>query len=247
MMQKQTRWHVLSLFSILFAALLLAACGGDDNGGGPTVGSFQGTWRGAYEVTGVEHEFAVVVDASGNITDVLQDNVSLGLTGTIAAVGGNIFSFSLSNGTNGGFMIDSSATHAGFLDEFGSFGVVQKGATSPLPTYALDDAVGSWAGYSLALDNSFNLDETSGSSATINSSHNISGSSLNTAFTGSLTSVDSSFGKFLGTWSTASSGSGNLAAWMSEDKTFVASWECQGSVSSPMTLSDCAFSIWNKQ
>ncbi|HET6370548.1 MAG TPA: hypothetical protein VFG95_05085, partial [Nitrospiria bacterium] len=228
MMQKQTRWHVPSLFSILFAALLLAACGGGDNGGGgPTVGSFQGTWQGAIQQGNSEHTFAVVVDASGKITDLMVDGTSQNVTGTIAAVGGNIFSFALSNGTNGGFMIDSSATHAGFLDEFGSFGVVQKGGTTPLPTYALDDSVGSWAGYSLSLNNDFSLDQTSGSSATINSSHNISGSSLTIPFTGNLTSADS-FGKFPGTWTTTSSGNGNLAAWMSEDKTFMASWECQG-------------------
>lgn len=241
-------WRMLRIALLMFASVMFTACGGggggSGGGGGTTVANLQGTWFGAYQVGTSFLTIAVDVNANGQITDIRQNGTTLGVTGTLAHVQGNIFSFQLSDGTQGGFMTDSSAMHAGFLDENGSIGALQKGA-SALPVYASTDVVGSWSGYSLELDNSFNITATGSSTATVNSSFQITGTDMNGPFTGTIQTFSNGFGAYGGIWSN-SSASGNLIAWISGDRSFAAAWACAGSVQFPVSIPDCSFGIWNK-
>jgi hypothetical protein len=252
----------------LILALFLAACGGGgDGGGGGTssgssdmpVSSLAGTWYGSYQygAGAVPFRLAVDVNASGGITAVRRggtnstNGTSANLTGTIQNVGGSKFRFVLSDTaavtTVGGFLVDSAGAHAGFLDEDGSIGALQKGATVPPLRYDFIDIAGTWSGYTVALNSSMNVVTEGGSNATVAGS-TATGSDFNGTFTASIPSgsISSTYGFYPGTWSNAT-GSGNLRVFLSPDKRFAAEWACQGGVTYPNNFDTCTFAIWNKQ
>jgi hypothetical protein len=211
----------------------------------------QGTWYGAYQISTTAYTLGVDVNnASGNISAVRRNGSSLGLTGTLSKDHGNIFDFSLIGGTTGGFYADNSATHVAFLESTGQFGVLQKGATS-LPTYALADLVGTWSGYTVAVDSNMTITREGPSSATVAlTRYTISGNDFNGAFSGSFspTNYNATYGWFDGSWSNTTAGrSGSLRAWLSADKTFAALWACDGTTGYVYALANCTYSAWRKQ
>jgi hypothetical protein len=248
---------------VTLSLLGLAACGGGGGGGdggggggsssssdtGPSLASMQGTWYGAYQISTTAYTLGVDVNnASGNISALRRNGTSLGLTGSLSKDHGNIFDFSLIGGTTGGFYADNSATHVAFLESTGQFGVLQKGA-SALPTYAPGDLVGTWSGYTVAVDSNMTITREGPSSATVSLTRYIfSGSDINGAFSGSFsaTGYDANYGWFQGTWSNNTS-SGSLRAWLSVDKTFAAVWACNVTTSYVYALSSCTYSAWRKQ
>jgi hypothetical protein len=238
--------------NLLIASLLLGCTGGGDEATpvvppatGPTVAELAGTWSGAFRANAatVYHpQFTVTINSNGQITAITGGPVS-GLTGTVVKVRDNVFGFTLSDGTEGGFMVDAGVLHAGFLDEDGGFGALQKNA-GPLVNYAASDINGTWSGYTVELDGNFDLEKYGTSNATV-AIPQATGSNFNGTFTvvnmGLLQT--GTFGYYYGTWA-AASGSGPMRANLTRDKNFAASWAC---ASSPADYSNCSFSIWNKQ
>ncbi len=243
--------NMKTTIAVILGLLGLAACGGGGGGGGgstdtgPSVASLLGTWYGAYQYPTTVGTFGADVNGSGGITALRRNGVSQGLTGSFAKDHGNIFDFTLSDGTTGGFFADNDALHVAFLDRYGSFGVLQKGATS-LPTYVDTNVVGSWSGYTVQLDSGLNITKEGSSSVTVTSGFTFTGSDIYGSFSGSFSLYSSTYGYYAGTWSN-STGSGSMRAWLSVDKTFAAVWACQGTTSYVASISDCSFSAWRKQ
>ena len=158
-------------------ALALTACGGGDDSSSSGSGALTGVWAGYYEYAGSASGLTVSVDAS-TITAVARDGSSLGLTGAISAVQGGIFEFTLYAGATemdaGGFMVDGAANHAAILTQGGDFGVLQKNGPTT-GTWAAADAIGSWSGYSIALNSTGDIISYDSSSATVDINGNIIG------------------------------------------------------------------------
>jgi hypothetical protein len=233
----------------LACALFLFACGGGGGGGGPAPATnLGGTWSGTLEdSTLVMHTVEVTIDATGKITLIKQDSTTLtGLTGSVFVAGTNLYSFSFSDGTHGGFYADASATHVAFLDENTNIGVLQKGATLPLPAFAAGDVAGSWTGYNVDLNANLGVTRTFNSNATVNNdaTRTFSGAdAVAGAFSGSLPTVDTTFGRWSGTF-TQGVVSGVVHVFMSADKTFAGTWNCPSTGSD--FIADCTFSVWDK-
>jgi len=188
------------------------------------------------------HELSVTVGGSGNITQILVDGTDQGTTGTITKVGANVFGVVFSDASEGGFIADASGTHAGILDDQFSFGVLQKGAGA-LPVYAAADIAGTWSGYGVLLDANFDVTQTFASSATIanDATRTFTGSDIGGAFSGSFPSDPHILGRWQGTFIQGST-PGVVSAFLSVDKTFAATWACDG-INFP---ADCSFSAWNR-
>jgi len=237
-----------SVIALLYAVLLLGACGGGGGGGGVTPESLAGTWYGtAEDPNGIMWTVQVTVDNTGTLTSIIRDGVlqeGVRSTGPVVREDGrNVFSFTFTDGTAAGFIVDGSGQHLGFVDEDFWFGVLQKGASS-LPSYNGPDIAGSWNGYTAELSSTFDLVKTYDSQATVETTANFSGSdSEGGAFNGSIPNYSSFYGRWTGTW-TASDGSesGGVRAFMSVDKTFVATYACSGAFPA-----GCSYSVWNKQ
>lgn len=251
---------ILKVLLFLYALLLLSACGGggggDNNptppaGTDPAVAALAGTWFGVLEDPNfVLHRISVVVNSAGKVTEErIDDVVQTGLTADISEVSGQIFSFVFSDGTEGGFIVDASGIHAGFLDDGFNFGVLQKGATS-LPVYANANLVGSWSGYGVTVDNAFNIAAPFNSSATVNTGGTFTGSDTSGgAFSGALGDVDPEFGRFFGDVSNDSDPTnvGFVGVFLSVDMLFVASYACfDDNNDGFFTPDECSFTAWNK-
>src|SRR5262249_8200021 len=149
------------------------------------------------------------VDSKGKVTNiklngtVLEDSPGVPQTATIFVAGTNLYSFVASDGTRAGFYADAGATHAAFLDEFGEVGVLQHGAALPLPACAGADIAGSWTGYTVDLDANLNVSRTFNSSATVTNTTNFPFTGTDAvagAFSGTLPTVDTTFGRWVGTF-----------------------------------------------
>jgi hypothetical protein len=249
----------------LFCALLvIAACGGGGGGGDPpppppppTVPS--GTWVGTLEdPASVMRTFSVTT--SGNsITAIRLNNALTGQTGTMTHRTGSIFGFTLSDGTTGGFFLNSAQTHAAFLDDEFNIGVVQLGAGT-LPTFFHTDLNGSWSGQAVTVSANFATFTavTSSASCTVptctvtDSGGTTTGTFTSANFTGNLvnefgqqTGTGTQWGRWPGTHTSNSAPiapSGSMRVFLSADKRFAATWAC-GSVAFP---TGCKFNAWNK-
>ena len=226
---------------------LLVGCGGDGGGGGGG-GIFDGTWGGTIEdpsgTLGVLTVSFSGLNMSGSST------VGGAFSGTIAQETGNIWGFTLSDGTEGGFMHDPSVTHAVFVDDSFFFGVVQKGASGPAASYAGLDVVGSWAGSFATVDANFFLASTGTSSATVLPNLTFSGtSSGGDSFTGEIGRFSSFFGVWIGAGfpniTSTLNGTGVLEVFLTADKQFAGSYACFPTFSAFPT--GCSFNMWNRQ
>lgn len=249
--------QIISTLRILALAGLLSlitACGSDDDNGGGT-SDIAGIWFGTIEdASSVIHTIKVSVNSDNTISGIYIDVSSTGLTGTItsepSAIGEKLYSFVLSDSTNGGFYADPSLNYIAYIDSIGSFGVLERGALS-LPSYIEADIVGSWSGYSVELDASLNVTTEYTSLATVeptslnfNSTDN-SGRSppadSTGSFSGSSSVFDIPYGRYVGTYSNTYVLSGNVSAFLSVDKQFAATRACWGS-----WPTNCSFSAWTK-
>jgi hypothetical protein len=245
---------------VVACALLLFGCGGGGGGGGggaagPTPATnLAGTWAGTNEdPVNVMSTLSVTIDATGKITQVtLGGVVQAGLTGNIfnagaATGGGSLYSFTLSDGTKGGFFADASVTHVAFLLDDTSVGVLQKGAGA-LPVFAgADIASATWSGYNIDLDANLNITQTFTSSINIanDATRTFTGTAtVGGAFTGSLPVVATATGRWTGTFTQGAVVNGTVHAFLSTDKTFAAAWSCPPGIAN--FVSDCGFSAWHK-
>lgn len=134
MERKITESKLQSGFKVfIFSALLslLSACGNSSGGGGGG-SSLDGSWG------------AIIVTISGSSMSISSPFGDI--DGTISHEQGNIWSFVLSDGTEGGSIHHAARNHAFFLDEDFSVGVVQKSASGPASSYSGSDVDGSWSG-----------------------------------------------------------------------------------------------------
>ncbi len=154
----------LSVLTLVGLALIaVPACGGGGGGGGGGGSKLAGSWLGTLEdPSGDLLEVSISVSSSNQITRVIIDSVDQGRTGTISKVEGQFYAVTLSDGTEGGFYVDTSNTHAFFVDEDFSVAIVQKGASSlPAGGFAEGDVFGEdYSGISATIDNNFELDST---------------------------------------------------------------------------------------
>jgi len=232
------------------ALLALFSCGGGSGGGGSS-GVLEGTWFGA-GVDGGGVVMTVVIDDSNKITDILIDGQSENVTGTIQWVQSRIFEFVLSDGTEGGLVVDDALAHAILLDEFERMAVLEKGAVG-LPAYVESDMFDAqYAGLTAFLDASLNLDEVVDTQLTVNADGSFNGSdsggnSFINQVNGELRLLDQVYGLWGGTYDSngpagASEGIGYL--FLTPDKEFVGALVCDQAVT---TVLECGFGAWPEQ
>ncbi len=145
----------------------------------------------------------------------------------------------------GGFIVDASVTHAGYLDEFFNFGAVQKSATG-LPDSVRTDIVGSWSGPGVAVDSAFNIVQTATSNLTVASDFSFTETNSSS---GTTTGVFASFtaGLVFGVFIAGTTdGTTMVEMFLSADETFASAWACVGDVFVSFPV-DCSFFIYNKQ
>ena len=219
------------------ALLFITACGGGGGGGGPTLA---GSWFGTLERDdGTLTEMTVTIDGGGNITSI---STAFGITGTTAPSQGptppegQLFGFTLSDGTEGGFFVDPGFIHAVFVDEDFNFGVLTKGATN-LPTFSEQDLVGSYNGQTVGVDPSFDVTFVSPSTAQVfpDGSFGESGELF-----GVIPAFSSEFGAYLLDFDDPDL-SGIVI--LSADRNFAGAYDCDRNLSFPEA---CVFSAWTK-
>ena len=250
-MRTRRRWIVLC--GLLLLPLVVAGCGGGGGGAGGGAGhipvsSLQGTWYGTLEDFNYDlYVFQVTVDSNGLVTSETLSGSATGITHTISALSAhpNIFSLAGSDGSAGGFYVDSDVKYAVIVDDNWNVAVLQKGAVSH-PTYTSTDVVGSWSGFEVELDANFDLVDTSGSNATVLNNLTFSGSNKWDTFAGDFTcglcGYDPSYGLFV--FRLTSPASGYVSTFISPDGAFAGGYACPDSGFYP---EDCTFSAWRKQ
>ena len=217
-------------------ALAIAGCGG----GGQSVASLQGTWSGTVEnPSDALGRITLVFDNGGHFTVTSPDGSS---TGTAKEEKDNVFSYKLSDGTSGGFMVDDAGNHAGFVDENFYFGVVQKDASSALPGFTPPDVVGNWSGMTVELGSDLSLQRMYGSSATVSSNGAFSGENEKGSFVGAFADYNPAYGRFRG-GATQGGYSMYVSVFLTADKSFAAGYGCAKSGTFP---ADCGFTLWHK-
>jgi hypothetical protein len=234
--------------TILFlGSVVLTGCGGGGgSGGGGGGGSLTGTWYGyLLDEYGSIHTLRVTVNANNTITGELIDNSATGITHTITAVSGQsqLFGLQASDGTKGGFFVDSSFNHAVSIDSVMNLVVLQKGATS-LPAYSTSDTVGTWSGFEVIVDDNFNLVDTYASSATVLPNLTFTVNNKYGTTTGTIARSSPPYGAFGIDVKLPGNIAGEGAILMSADKSFAGGGVCPNNAT---TVSDCSFSAWKKQ
>jgi len=242
---------------VSFALLALFACGGGSGGGGSA--SLEGTWLGpaidgTWWMDAPAVVVSVVIDGSNQITGLEIDGTPQNLTGTTAKVSGQsrIFEFALSDGTEGGLILDPAVEHAVMLDQFARFAILEKGAAG-LPAYQQSDVFDKdYAGLIVFLDGSMELDEVHDAQVQVFADGAFSGSDSagytfsNTA-QGKLVLVDALYGVWQGQYDANGPG-GASTGWvvmlLSPDKAFVGAIVCDSTASSPL---ECGFGAWPEQ
>ena len=248
-MERESLTRVL-MYGLVCLVLVLSNCGGgvgggEGEGGGVPSGAIADTWFGTLEDAYlVLHKLKVTAKTNNTVTDEFVDGLATNVTHAVAAVPGQkqIFSLTGSDGTTGGFYVDSSFTHAVFVDDNGNFAVMQKDATSH-PTYTTSDAVGTWSGFEVVLNVNYRVVDTYSSTVTISTYPNFSGSNKNGTITGSFYDFDPEYGGF---WAYITSPmNGYAGVFMTPDKKFFGGHSCAKNGYWP--FKDCSFSSWNKQ
>ncbi len=240
----------LAMALMVVMTLGLAACGGGGGGSGggsapppgPDVDDLAGTWFGTLEDAARTLHTLALTFGSLTITAVTIDGVDQGLTGTVMKEGGQTFSFVLSDGTKGGFLVDAKAAHAVFLDDMLEFGVVEKGATS-LPTYVSNDSDGRWSGLDVETDDFVTFGQFTTTLTCSSLACTFTGNNGVTGNVSLTTDFDSGFGRWIGTFTNSVGSSGEVHAFMSADKTFAGVWACDNVGSIP---ADCDFLALNR-
>lgn len=227
------------LAALLAALAVGAGCSSDDGGAAFGLASLEGAWFGpGDDVLGIPGTVSAAFDDAGGF----MGSTTFGgaFAGTAGYEGNQVFSFLLSDGTDGGFLADGIPDHAGFVDEDFTFGVVQRGAIF-LPFYYAIDLVGNWSGITVETD--FIDFTTAASSVTVAADLTFSGSTDGAAFAGTYVAYSAGFGiyAFLGT---GSFGQEVGQTYLTPDKRVLAGWACMSGGSFP---GDCRFTVWTRQ
>lgn len=235
------KYKTAMLAAVVASILALGGCGGGGGGSSSSTGVvLDGSWLGTTHLSGIYYKMAVSVDTANQISNVYRNDSPLGLTGSITHLTDLAYRFALNVGDVGGFLIDSSATHAGFLNlANGEFGVLQRNATGLATSYALSDLNGTWSGYSVALDASGNIVNYSSSNATVTDG-NFTGTGPYGTFTGFVVLDQATYGGYNGVYNTT----GSVRLFLSPDKTFAASWACDTGFP---PYGSCSYNSWSKQ
>ena len=241
-----------SVAMIAASAILMSGClPGLEDDEDDSLSKLSGEWKGMYRDSGgVFRSLTASINDSGKITALTVYSMET-LTGTLESTGDKTYGYVLSDGSEGGFMADSSGKHLGFLTEDYEWGILEKGATlqySADGNFSSADFVGTWNGYSVELNSYMDVVDRYSSRATIETNLSFSGSNDYGSFSGQLDYYDDGKGYSYGTYSSAD-GSGNVGLLVSPDKSFMATWACDSGSSSNLAIyyiSDCSFAIWNK-
>jgi hypothetical protein len=97
------------------------------------------------------HRVTVTVSGGNSIDSILIDGVDQGVAGVLTPETTNIWGFTLTDDTEGGFIVDSARKHLIFVDEDFNVGVLQRGAGA-LPTFHQGDIAGSASGMVVTSD-----------------------------------------------------------------------------------------------
>ena len=244
-----TRCRLLGGVLLAVHVLALTACGGGNDSGrhgtfsvGITVDQLNGTWTGSLEDSGgILRTFSVTI-AGGSITQVLIDGADQSQTGTITQESNTLFSVVL-NSHDTRLFVDTRAAYAVFLDDATNFGVIEKDALPPLPTFLADDVNGNWAGRTLTTDfTTFNLFASSGTCASQTCSNTGNGVTASVDLTATF---NATYGNWTGNYTVAAtSETGTVSLLMSDDQNFVGFYQCKTGGTYPV---DCTFSAWVRQ
>ncbi len=219
--------------------------GGDDdgngNGGGGLSQNLDGHWYGVVQ----DDNFILMtlrLTVSGNSIPQIEEGGAIsGVTGVITEEANQVYSVALSDGRDAGFVTDTSATHAMFVDDEFNVGVVEKGATV-LPVYSNTDIDGNYVGIEVQTDfTGFSQNALSGSCAHPACAATAAG--ITTDFV--LSNVDPAFGRWLATFTDSAMQMGmNATVLLSADKTFAASAAC---INPTFSIADCKLRSWERQ
>lgn len=225
---------------LICSILFLTACSDGDGGaaGAAQISSLNGTWSGNLEDTvGTMHTLTITVSGD-TITSILIDSVDQSLTGGLVQRSANVLGFTLSDTTEGGFIVDIGRQHLTFLDEFFNVGVLQKNAGA-LPPFVQADIAGSGSGVVVTTDfitfEEFTGSVTCDATGTCNGIDDGVGN-----FTATLTYTN--MGRWTGT-SNSAGGSSTVSVFLSEDKLFAGSWACNFAVGGFPDA--CSFTAWS--
>lgn len=135
-------------------AFLLAGCGGGGGGGDDPLAALQGHWFGQT----VHGTTTLEIGAAGVVTQMLEDGIDNGLTGTLQHVSGTYYEGVLSNTAAIRLFLDPSGAYATYYSDF-TVGALQKGATT-LPAggfQVADVAPDQWQGTSFTIGGDLHL------------------------------------------------------------------------------------------
>jgi len=171
--------------------------------------------------------------------------VATGLTGTLTLArrlgAGEIFEFTLSDATEGGFFVDVQIQHVAFVDDAFDFGVLQKGATAFPNVVAGDLFNRTYSGVTVVTDSQFEISTVVTSSAAVDGVGNFTGSdSAGTTFNGFL-DFDSARGRWIGSYQSNPPESGEVRAFISTDELFVGTWACSPDF---RAFPACSYAAW---
>ena len=269
---KPFKWWVLTVI-VLLSIVLLTSCVGEEDSQDPEA-TIEGTWVGV-----LNHTY---------YCEATPDTIQLDITGTtITITGGNTLATDLTgtvtNQTDQSYtvtLIDDGELHGQlFVDaaknfallviyaspsaDSGYVGVLQKGETTST-TFQESDLVGSWAGVAVRVNTSFEVTESSASSATITNPEGLelNGSDGDGSFSATAPGIvlESDEHQTLGVYISGGGGASQVD-WtedsydaiyvLSNDKTVLAvaflEGACQPSIFSDINLPNQKFALWLKQ
>jgi hypothetical protein len=114
----------------------------------PNLAAVSGTWFGATERLGVGHTYGLTLSAVGAASGRTLDGVADASTGTLVETSEGVYRLTWSDARVIALIADAlpSATHAALVSDDSAVGVLERGATPPLPAGVAADVVGTWTG-----------------------------------------------------------------------------------------------------
>ena len=221
------KWWGLTVI-VLLSGVLLAGCVGEEDPQDPEA-TIEGTWAGVMNYTYYcEAEPGTIqldiTDTTITITG--GDFFTVDATGTVSQQTNQSYTVTLNDGGSilGQLFVDLAkeyallVTYASPGGDEGIVGVLQKGTLSSI-TYQESDLVGSWLGVAVRVNTSFEVTDSSVSSATITDSDGLelNGSDGDGSFTASAVGIDlesgyEPYGIYVSGW-----GSANQVSWPGDD------------------------------
>lgn len=183
--------------------------------------------------------------SSSRITYVTVDGEEQGLTGTVSKVEDQLqqFTFVLSDGTRGGFYVDNTASHAIFLDDELSFGVIEKHAASIPPLEDVNAIDGKWSGSEVSLDSNFDVSKVVSAQVDCTVPDCTISNGENTSMV-SIQKWSANNHYYSGTFADSDGTSGDLHILTTADNSFAGSLSC--SSTDFVFPTSCRFGVWQR-